>query len=88
MVKYKRRPLAYDAFKWTNQEDDRLPLWFRAAVDKGFGQIETINGNRVVTIETEKGVLIVEEGDWITLDERGRMYAVKGDVFEMLFEVV
>jgi len=80
-MKYRKKPIVIDAFKWTGdmwQEED--PLWIVKAIKKGIVKII----NKKMIIKTLEGEMKANLGDWIIKGINKEIYPCKPDIFERL----
>jgi hypothetical protein len=80
-MKFKKRPVVIEAFKWMV---DEVPQWW--ADQRGNKQIEVSTGS--LFIETLEGTHKANPGDWIIQGVKGEVYPCKPDIFEMTYEKV
>lgn len=77
-MKYKKRPVAVEA--WKNTAGSPIPDWLQ-------GRGTYIAGN-VSFITTLEGIMRVDPEDWIIQGIRGEIYPVKDDIFQATYEAV
>ena len=99
-MKYLKKPVVIEAFKWTggrDQEDD--PVWIKEAIEQG--KVKFVKGflkgnsffgatngpDIVMEIETLEGKMLVVRGDYIIRGVRGEIYPCKPDIFEETYEL-
>jgi hypothetical protein len=94
-MKYRKKPVVIDAFKWTggiDQEDD--PLWIISALMKPFGTEGSARTNGIdddiymEIVALGGGCCRVELGDFIIQGVKGEIYPCKPDIFEDTYEKV
>lgn len=87
-MKYRKKPLFIDAFKWTgDREQTEDPKWIIDAIEEGkvwFNNIGTPNATMV--IKTLEGNHIANRGDYIIKCANGEIYPCKPEIFEMTYE--
>ena len=84
-MKFRKKPVVIEAFKWTggpDQEDD--PIWI---VDKIKDGSAWFYENHLV-IRTLEGDMFASVGDWIIQGIKGEVYPCKPDIFEATYERV
>lgn len=94
-MKYRKKPIIVDAFKWTGGQDQTEdPEWIADALKKG---IKEINGAEFCKNESEARVWIgingegnvrywAVSGDFILRDSGGHLSSMKPDTFEATYE--
>ena len=92
-MKYRKKPIIVDAFKWTGDPDERLPEWITKKINKdydSFGDITFINRGTTVkmAILTTRGTTHASLDDWIIHGIAGDIYPCKPDIFEATYEKV
>ena len=89
-MKYRKKPVVIEAFKWTgdqNQVED--PEWIIEKMRSG--DITFLNDRTPLVkmqIKTLEGVMTADRGDYIILGVKGEVYPCKPDIFEMTYEPV
>lgn len=89
-MKYRKKPVVIDAFKWTadiDQVDD--PTWAIEAIREG--RITIICGGTphvTLIIRTLEGEMTAHQGDYIIRGIKGELYPCKPDIFEATYEAV
>ena len=89
-MKYRKRPVVIDAFRWTvdeRQEDD--PAWIAKAIKDGDAWFENEGTPDVkMMIRTLEGVHEASVGDYIIRGIAGEIYPCKPDIFLATYEQV
>ena len=94
-MKYRKKPIIVDAFKWTggiDQEED--PQWIVEALQKDFfsesGGARIIHPNDEIMLEifTLEGRMCANVGDYVIRGVKGEIYPCKPDIFEATYEKV
>lgn len=89
-MKYRKKPVVIDAFKWTGGMDQTEdPVWIIDAIKAqqvGFDN----SGTPQVTmwIGTLEGVMKANPGDYIIRGIKGEIYPCKAEIFEASYEAV
>lgn len=87
-MKYRKKPMIVDAFKWTGGQDKpEYPEWFIEAIKKKelfFNYQETPDELLVLNIGSE----FAELGHYIVMDEYGAMSPYSSKGFEATYEKV
>lgn len=73
-MKFRKKPVVVEATQWFKDGDHPAVQWISW---KGFGRIDTLEGDHIVT-----------PGDWIITGVKGEHYACKPDIFEMTYEAI
>lgn len=93
-MKYRKKPIVIDAFKWTGGPDQRHdPEWAAEGFKKKareVGAMRIYNGLDRLTMEirTLEGVISIKEGDYIIRGIDNEIYSCKPDIFEATYEKV
>jgi len=77
-MKYRKKPVVIEAFRWTI---DKVPDWFK---DNRHITIYTSTG--AACIPTLEGEMTAQIGDWIIQGVQGEIYPCKPDIFEKTYE--
>lgn len=88
MVKYRKKPIEIEAFKWTGDiEQTEDPIWIVEAIKNGDVWFNN-KGTKDVTmiIRTLEGNLIADRGDYIIKGVKGELYPCKANIFDMTYE--
>jgi len=87
-MKYRKKPIIVDAFKWTGGPDQTEdPEWIEGAIKKGDVFFKN-SGTLEVTMHLDQGAQIADRGDYIVMDEYGAMSAHSPEGFEATYEKV
>lgn len=88
-MKYRKKPVVIDAFKWTGGPDQAEdPQWIVDAIkDKKVFFEEQGNPEVKMCIRTLEGVMVANLGDYIIRGVKGEIYPCKPDIFEMSYEL-
>ena len=84
-MKYRKKPLIIDAFKWTGGPDQTEdPVWMVEAMRAGtVGFVP-----EGIMIKTLEGNMLASGGDYIIKGVKGEIYPCKADIFEASYEQV
>ena len=86
-MKYRKKPVEIEAFKWSPGDIENQPDWFKARVVDG--SIYYQGGDvPYYTIETLEGKMKANQGDYIIQGVKGEIYPCKPDIFEATYDVV
>lgn len=87
-MKYRKKPVVIDAFRWTGGPDQTEdPLWIVDAIKKGAVWFENIGTPDVkCLIQTLEGPITASIGDYIIKGIKGELYPCKPDIFEATYE--
>ena len=84
-MKYRKKPLIIEAFKWTGGPDQREdPEWMVDAIRKNIVSFVP-SGMLIATLE---GAMMASLGDYIIKGVKGEIYPCKPDIFEKTYEKV
>lgn len=88
-MRYKKKPIVIEAFKWTGGPDQTEdPEW---CVDKmKTGEVWLENQGTtdcILAIKTLEGNMTASQGDYIIKGIKGEIYPCKPDIFEMTYEL-
>lgn len=87
-MKYRKKPVVIDAFKWTGGPDQAEdPEWAIEAIANG--AITFPGGGTkdcVMRIHTLEGDMTAQQGDYIIRGVNGEIYPCKPDIFEKTYE--
>ena len=84
-MKYKKKPVIIEAFKWTGGPDqEEAPEWFIEWIKAG----QVAFGRDKMFIATLEGVMNASVGDFIVKGVKGEIYPCKPDIFEATYEPV
>lgn len=87
-MKYRKKPVVIEAFKWTgghDQEED--PVWIVEAIKKEEVWFKNVGTPNVqCCIETLEGTMIASVGDYIIKGVKGEIYPCKPDIFEATYD--
>ena len=82
-MKYRKKPIVIEAFRF--MIDAAAPDWF---MDRVSDNIIITHQDGTCDINTLKGTIRVDKGDYIILDVNGEVYPCKPDVFIKTYEKV
>lgn len=90
-MKYRKKPVVIDAFRWTGGEDQiEDPKWIAQALKEAKVIIRKddphVPGGLSMHISTLEGDMIAVPGDYIIKEAKGELYPCKPDVFTMTYE--
>ena len=74
---YVKKPVIVEAFRFTNEDRDRVFYWVTCTRFPGYE-----NGKPVLIIRTLEGDMIAHLGDWIIKGVKGEFYPCKDDIFQ------
>ena len=84
-MKYRKKPLIIEAFKWTGGPDQREdPEWMVDAIRKNIVSFVP-SGMLIATLE---GAMMASLGDYIIKGVKGEIYPCKPDIFMATYEPV
>lgn len=77
--KYRKRPVVVEAIQWTGENYKDI---------QAFAGKKTVNhfSEKLLTIRTLKGYMVVSRGDYIVKGVHGEVYPCKPDVFQETYE--
>lgn len=93
-MKYRKKPIIVDAFKWTGGEDQTPdPEWLVEALRIPKKQVGSAwihrGGNLIMFIQVNPDKTIsVLPGEWILRDANGKTWPEAPDIFEATYEPV
>lgn len=88
-MKYKKKPVVINAFKWTGHMLQNNPEWITEAIEEEKVYFVVIDaGDIIMKIETLEGTHTAERGDYIIQGVKGELYPCKPDIFELTYEEV
>ena len=88
-MKYKKKPIIVEAFKWTGGYEGEDPVWACDAVKRGDIRFESAGSVDVIMyIQTLEGVMKARPGDYIIQGINGEIYPCKPDIFEKTYEAI
>ena len=84
-MKYRKKPLIIEAFKWTGGPDQREdPEWMVDAIRKNI--VAFVPSGMLIT--TLEGAMMAYLGDYIIKGVQGEIYPCKPDIFEATYELL
>jgi hypothetical protein len=85
MIKqYVKKPVIVNAVQYTGDNDDEVTTFFDSK-----NKTAMVNNHfKSVTMETNKGIMMAEIGDFIIKDFDGELYTCKNGVFENTYEEI
>lgn len=89
MIKYRKKPVVIDAWKYTGDNGSKLEML--SGKIKQSPVLEPGKGNpsgSYLQIETLEGVMTADVGDWIIKGVEGEYYPIKPDIFKKTYEKV
>lgn len=89
-MKYRKRPVTIDAFKWTGgSEQAEDPVWIIEAIKAGTVRF-VCEGHPgcFMLIDTLEDMLIAKQGDYIIRGIKGELYPCEPDIFEQTYEII
>ena len=89
-MKYRKKPVVIEAFKWTGDKDQQpVPEWaIQAVIDRRIRVACRDEGGVGMWIETLEGRMEASPGDFIIRGVEGEIYPCKPDIFEATYERV
>lgn len=85
MMKYRKKPVVMEAFKWTGDIDQTEdPEWICDAIRSH--QVYFSGTPVQMLITTPEGTKRADQGDWIIKDVNGEIYPCKRYIFEKTYE--
>jgi hypothetical protein len=101
LMKYRKKPIVIDAFKWTGDADQlEDPEWIVEKIRSGEITVHTGNDlarkrggmknwkDPYILIPTLEGTMEAQVGDYIIKGVKGEIYPCKPDIFEATYELV
>lgn len=90
-MRYRKKPIEVQAFRFTDSSDRTAPQWFNHAVDEEKAWIDRclVDGHARIygcSIRTPTGQVHAKLGDYIIREPDGTMYPCKPDVFTKTYE--
>lgn len=90
-MKYRKKPVVIDAFKWTGGPDQiEDPEWIVEAIKEG--KVKFTGGMHGYPLQmwigTLEGTTTAQVGDYIIRGVKGEIYPCKPDIFELTYEEV
>lgn len=80
-MKYRKKPVVIEAVQWNGSGSlNNIPQWYKDAGIKIIGVH--------LYIETLKGTMTANIGDWIIRGVKGEIYPCKPDIFAATYEKV
>lgn len=84
-MKYRKKPIIVDAFKWTGDPDEQLPEWITEAIKKNEVFFKD-RGTLKVKMVVDQGAQTAELGYYVVMDKYGAMSVYSPEGFEATFE--
>lgn len=84
-MKYRKKPVVVEAFKYSKLDLDKtiaVPRWWIDGCIKGVVFSDGVND----LIKTLEGDMKVSEGDYVIQGIKGELYPCKPDIFEATYE--
>lgn len=85
-MRYRKKPVVVDAYKWNVNSESDGPPWFCDAIKDGRVRLDYIRN--CLWIATLEGEHMATPGDYIICGVKGELYPCKPDIFEMTYEEV
>lgn len=90
-MKFRKKPVVVEAFKFTAESEITAPDWFsRAVTDEKVWIDRSLHDGRAkvygCTIETLEGKMKAKIGDYIIQGVNGELYPCKPDIFLKTYE--
>ena len=87
-MKYRKKPIVIEAFKWTGGEDQAEdPEWVVEKIKDGTVYFSSMDGYAcVLCIKTLEGTMTAIPGDYIIKGLRGELYPCKPYIFDASYE--
>lgn len=87
-MKYRKKPIVVEAFKWTGGPDQTEdPEWVVEKIKDGTVYFSSMDGYAcVLCIKTLEGTMTAIPGDYIIKGLRGELYPCKPDIFDASYE--
>ncbi|NCC96396.1 MAG: hypothetical protein EOM02_06095 [Synergistales bacterium] len=83
-MRYRKKPVEVEAFRWTGKDSDVLPEWLVVAMQQRI----VAKRYTYLYIDTLEGTHRADPGDYIIQGVKGELYPCKPDIFEMTYEEV
>ena len=89
-MKYRKKPVVIEAFKWTGGPDQTEdPVWIIEAIKNGIVRFENSGTSDIaLLIDTLEGTHRANTGDFIIQGIKGELYPCKPDIFEATYEPI
>ncbi|ESZ66325.1 hypothetical protein NL532_10210 [Mesorhizobium sp. C120A] len=95
-MKYRKRPLVVEGWRYTGQDRFEWPEWLRGHptatndLDWSRAGVSTHIKDAIpfITVGTPEGVMRVDVGDYVILGIKGEVYPCKADIFDLSYEPV
>ena len=91
-MRYRKKPIEIEAYRIENNAlVDAFPEWLIQAHKDGifaFVEPDKFNPHWVASVETDRGKVFVNWGDWIIKGVNGELYPCAPDIFEETYEPV
>jgi len=84
MGKYRKKPIVIEAFQYTAEACAQIHDWMGV----WHGGTPEVCGVYSLFIETLKGPMEAQPGDWIIKGVMGEFYPCKADIFDITYETV
>lgn len=90
MAKYRNKSIIVEAFIYGETDKYNLPIWAKKAIMNGTIKAFSQYGGdlRWAEIETSKGTMIANQGDYIVKGITGELYPCKSNIFHKTYEEV
>lgn len=89
-MKYQKKPIVIEAFKWTGGPDQTEdPVWIVDAIKRGDVTFDKdTDSTPNMLIKTLEGIMVANVGDYIIQGIKGELYPCKADIFEASYDRV
>jgi hypothetical protein len=86
-MKYRKKPVVIEAFRFTGHQSDDVPNWMIDALASGVAYIKSADSfDRCLFIQTLEGTMQADPGDYVICGIKGEIYPCKPDIFESSYE--
>jgi len=90
-MKFRKIPVVIEATKWTGEANQIFePIWMIDAIRSGEITFHKHPRTRKISmhLRTDRGIMVVNAGDYIIKGVKGELYPCAPDCFELTYEKV
>lgn len=73
-MRFRTRPVEFEAFRWVGQSSDTWPPWFRERFSPS--DLTISRDKALMGIQVGREFIVVERGGWICISQDGHIYPV------------
>ena len=90
MMRYQKKPIVIEAFRWTGGPDQTEdPAWIVDALIHCKARVmDGGTDNAIMILSTLNGNVTVHSGEWIVKGVKGELYPCRPDIFEATYKPV